>query len=182
MLVAIVVSLCISIMQCMAFSKEFSVLCAMFLYQVVSSSLTWCLKITHAFGNISLYCSLHWDWSSQLSQRSQEVDIFDFPVYVRSPQYNEGENPNCGNAKSEDLELEIAFIMSSHLWFFCFKIVVFWGFVSKLVTNNSGHTKTENKRQFPFLGVAKYFPSFKSIFLPFIFTYCIFSPSLHKTK
>lgn len=57
----------------------------MFLLQIVSSSLIWCLKITHACGDISLYCSLHWDWSSQSSKRTQEVDIFDFPMRQLSP-------------------------------------------------------------------------------------------------
>lgn len=103
-------------------------------------------------------------------------------LYVSSPQYTEGEDPDCWNAKSEDLELEIAFIMSYHLWFCCMRTVVFWGFVSELVINNSGHTKTENKRKFPFFGSWKIFPSFKSIFLPFILIFCIFSPSLHQTK
>lgn len=57
----------------------------MFLLQIVSSSLIWCLKITHACGGISLYRSLHWDWSSQPSKRTQAVDIFDFPMHQLSP-------------------------------------------------------------------------------------------------
>lgn len=142
----------------MAFSKEFSALCAMFPSQIVSSSVIWCLKITHAFADISLSLFHFIETDLQNRQRGHKRTSFIFLwLYVTSPQCNEGEDPSFWNAKSEDLELEIAFIMYSHLLFCCFKIVVLWEFVSKLAINNSGHTKTENKRKVPFPGSWKIF-------------------------
>lgn len=94
--------------------------------------------------------------SSQRGHKKRSSFIFLW-LCIRSPQNNEEEDSNCWNAKSEDLELEIAFIVSSHLWFFCFKIVIFWEFMCQLVMNNSGHTKTENKRKFPFPACWKIF-------------------------
>lgn len=51
----------------------------MLLFQIVLSSVIWCLKIIH---DISSCCSPGWDWSSRPSKRTQEEDIFHFPMIL----------------------------------------------------------------------------------------------------
>lgn len=68
-----------------------------------------------------------------------------FFLYFSSLHYNEGVDLNCRNTKSEDIELEIALIRFSHLWFCHFGISVFQRLLSELRISNTDHTKTENK-------------------------------------
>lgn len=177
-------------MHCMAFNKEFSSLCAMFLFQIISSFVIWCLKITHTFVDISLYCSLHWDWSSKPSKRTQEEDTVYFPMTVcrvspaqwRRPQLLKCKIRRFRTGNSFHYVLSPMVLLFQNCCLLSVCVQVSYKQLRPYIQTHMYIQGLRTKGSFHSLAAGKYFPLLKSIFLPFSFNYCIFSPFLHKAK